>query len=361
MKSSKKRMLSAMLTLFMSMTMILGCLNPTYAASNVQRIAGNDRYETSLKIADATKEYSSQKFGIVILASGKSYPDALTGSFLSCKAFSNAPVPIILVDDEHLDSVDSYLSRNLLSRGRIYILGGTSAVSAKVENRFKGRYSQVIRLSGNTRYETNMRIIEEALIAPHRADPVDPDDEYTGTIEELNEETVYVCSGDGYADSLSVSVQRSPILLVDSKKGITDKQLRFLRDKEAEDFVIVGGTKAVPYSVEKKLRQQGYTVNRIAGKTRYETSAMLSSGYDRSNLYRPKVVLAYGENYPDGLCAAPLVYSKSKYGDDIFLLLCDNKNTASARKIVKGYGITNGIVVGGTGLISDKAVNDILR
>lgn len=44
---------------------------------NVLRIAGSDRYETSLKIADNFKEYMNPEY--ITIATGSNFPDALAG------------------------------------------------------------------------------------------------------------------------------------------------------------------------------------------------------------------------------------------------------------------------------------------
>ena len=66
------------------------------------------------------------------------------------------------------------------------------------------------------------------------------------------------------------------------------------------------------------------------------------------------VVLAYSHNFPDGLCGGPLAYSMGS----ALVLTADNKE-AAAQEYVQRYEITNGIVLGGTGLIADKTVEKI--
>lgn len=85
---------------------------------NVNRISGENRYETSINIA---KHYNSEKFENVIIANGNDFPDALAGSALSKKL--NAP--ILLIDEnvnssrETINLIKSKLAKN----GSIYILG----------------------------------------------------------------------------------------------------------------------------------------------------------------------------------------------------------------------------------------------
>lgn len=90
------------------------------------RIAGADRYDTSLKIAMASLD-DMDDFDDVILVSGTSYPDALS-------AFS------LLVGDDDDDSVillvpEKSLSKDLarLIRGKATIVGGPNTVAGLIE------------------------------------------------------------------------------------------------------------------------------------------------------------------------------------------------------------------------------------
>ena len=64
------------------------------------------------------------------------------------------------------------------------------------------------------------------------------------------------------------------------------------------------------------------------------------------------VVLAYAKNFPDGLCGGPLAYVLGAP-----LILTDNYYPGEADTYV--IGISAGIVVGGTSLISDETARAI--
>lgn len=94
----------------------------------LDRISGSDRYETSLKIAeDYYKDLSE-----VILASGKTFPDALAGSYLA--AFKKTP--ILLVEDKKIPAnIKTYLEGQALCQASI--LGGHKAVAKEVEEELR--------------------------------------------------------------------------------------------------------------------------------------------------------------------------------------------------------------------------------
>lgn len=101
-------------------------LKNQYSISNIQRISGVNRYDTSVKIAGTSNSDT------VIIASGESFPDALTASTLSQKI----KAPILLVNKNSISKyVKNYLSTNPVEK--VIILGGKSSVSEKVENNLK--------------------------------------------------------------------------------------------------------------------------------------------------------------------------------------------------------------------------------
>lgn len=91
----------------------------------VQRLAGADRYTTAAEIA---KHFEPQEgYTNISIATGKNYPDALTGAVLAAK--NNTP--LILVNKDIVDScISDYTNKHVLNKA--YIFGGTGVVSDKV-------------------------------------------------------------------------------------------------------------------------------------------------------------------------------------------------------------------------------------
>lgn len=292
---------------------------------DVLRIMGQTRYETSFKIADALKQVSGvDKFDVVILATGEGFADALSGSYLASKKGA----PIIMVDpkNNNTSTIKEYLDKNMNPDGLIYILGGTSAVPSFVEEELKGY--KIKRLAGETRYDTNLLILEEAGVS---------------------DEPLLVCSGKGYADSLSASATGLPILLVDW--NLNNKQRSFLEKRGLHDIIILGGTAAVNEIAGTAVSFYGGT-KRFAGETRYDTSAAVARYFFKD---AEQVVLTYARNYPDGICGGPLAYYLGAP-----MLLASDSNVSSANSYTTLKGITKGVVLGGPKLISDEAVEMIL-
>ena len=288
---------------------------------DTERVYGSTRYETSVKTADAyKKQLDVDKFDAVILACGTNFADALAGSYLA----GVRKAPILLVDSkqDHIALVQDYIKKNLKDGGTVYLLGGAAVVPDDAVKGLAGY--EVKRLGGKDRYDTNVKILEEA------AKYSDGEDVYL------------VASGAGFADSLSASATGKPIILV--KGSVQDSQKAFINSLKGKRFYIIGGTGAVNANMEKVFANLGKTT-RIGGATRYETSANVA----RTFFPNPSVaVLAYGLNFPDGLCGGPLAYSMGGP-----LLLVANGRTEAASAYLDSIGVFGGEILGGPALISD--------
>ena len=86
------------------------------------------------------------------------------------------------------------------------------------------------------------------------------------------------------------------------------------------------------------------SAKRLAGQTRYDTAvAIAQDGWTQSDY----AILAYGENYPDALSAAPLA---KKY-DAPILLTSGNNLPAVTKETLINLQVKNVVIIGGTGVI----------
>lgn len=99
---------------------VLDQVGETTYAQDVRRVAGPDRYATSAAVsADAFATA-----GVVYIASGQQYPDALAGVPLASRTSS----PILLV---HKDRVDTHVCQEIarLKPGKVVALGGEGSLA----------------------------------------------------------------------------------------------------------------------------------------------------------------------------------------------------------------------------------------
>ena len=112
---------------------------------SVARIAGVDRYKTANKIASAMIDKKGASF--VFIVNGRNFADALS---ISAVAYREKAI-ILLSDGNSLPGNQLDILEGLHD---IVIVGGESAVSKDLENFLKNQRNNVLRISGNDRFET---------------------------------------------------------------------------------------------------------------------------------------------------------------------------------------------------------------
>ena len=166
-------------------------------------------------------------------------------------------------------------------------------------------------------------------------------------------DSLLICAGGGYADSLSVSATGRPVLLVNGgKTALTTSQKNYLDSIGKRNIYIIGGPNSVSDTIATQLNAydtDGAT-KRIAGDGREETSAKVAQEFFPEASF---AVLADGNNYPDGLSGGPVAYAK-----DAPLLLIRAKRESHARDYV-GDRIKEGYIMGGINSVSDESAKAI--
>lgn len=287
-----------------TLSLAVGLLaNVALADSNFIRVAGENRYETSAEVSKDTYEKSDN----VILASGETFADALAGGQLSI----GLDAPILLTSKGGLtEDVKAEISR--LEAKNIYILGGENTISKEVEESLKDL--KVIRLAGDTRYETSKVIMEE-----------------TAKLGEYK--NLVLVSGSNYPDALvsaNYLVKNDALLLLSDGSSLPETDM---------EIVAIGG--------ESSLKLEGFEGKRIAGETRYETSSKL---VEETYPEAENLVLVSGETYPDALAAVSYV---NKEQAPLVLVSKDSVPEASKEMVEAAKGIK---VVGGVNTIADTVL-----
>ena len=275
------------------------------------------------------EELGVEKFDSIIVASGTVFADALAGSYLAY--VKNAP---LLITAETFGNsapyiqINEYIKANLADGGTVYVLGGTAAVSEACVADLSDL--NVKRVWGKNRFETNIEILKEAGVT---------------------DEDILVCTADDFADSLSASAAKKPILLVRGTE-LSEIQKEYLAELGTENFYVIGGEAAVDSAIETELKEYG-TVERVYGKTRHETSVKTAETFfgDISS-----AVMAYSYNFPDGLCGGPL----AAVIDAPILLIRENKEEY-AKEYLSGFDISKGYVCGGSSILSDEVIRSVFQ
>jgi putative cell wall-binding protein len=140
---------------------LIGSVQADPITPNVSRIYGQDRFQTSVAVAQ--KAFTGQKIQNVIIASGYNYPDALAASTLASKL----KAPIILVGQSVPESQASldYVKNNLVVSGTVTIVGGLAVVPKQIEQWLLDSGYNVVRLGGKDRFDTDALIINKLNVA----------------------------------------------------------------------------------------------------------------------------------------------------------------------------------------------------
>jgi putative cell wall-binding protein len=199
----------------------------------VDRIGGQNRYETAELIADAVTEELGEDFdGTAFVATGLNYPDALAASPLA----ASQGWPLYLAGPSGL-SADTLSAMQGDGITDALILGGAGAVPAAVEGQLSGASIQSQRLKGGNRYATAVAIAS-----------------YGVDNTSLHWDGLAIATGQNYPDALAGGVLQgrvgSVMLLTgsDSLPKETEAVLSAQRDSIA-NVTFLGGDKAVSQAV----------------------------------------------------------------------------------------------------------------
>ena len=274
---------------------VLAPAAPLGAASGVtfQRLWGQDRYETAVRIAEAYVDESGS-IDTVIVASGTVFADALSAAPLA----NVLGAAVLLTPSDALPfSVRDFIERQGVRSA--VVVGGTDNVSAAVEAELAVLVgSQPQRIAGADRDETNIRVarqVAEAGIGDYCGD---------------GRRTVLLATRDVFADALAISPLAyygpHPVLLSDPH-ALAPSARAFLTDWGVSQVIVVGGTAAVSAAVVDDIARLGITTQRWWGQDRYETAAEVARELTGSCFGNAAVGLASGKAFPDALVGGALL------------------------------------------------------
>jgi putative cell wall-binding protein len=322
---------------------------------NVTRFDGTDRYDTARKVAEGTFTTGADT---VVLARGEDFPDgrlgfpdALAGSYLAGQSAG----PVLLTQSDSVPAATSEALRTLKTKN-VFILGGTSAVSAAVENdlaatdstSMSGGKLVVTRIGGTDRYDTAKLVAEQ------------PGKAKVGTLN--GRRTALVASGENFPDALAggpVAFASHFPLLLTPHDSLSPSASEALTSLGIQHVVLLGGSTAVNDSVSTAITEMGITVERLSGADRQGTAVAIAD-FETSQLsfVDSRVSLARGDAYPDALAGGP--HAGSEGPSPIVLTLSPDDLSTETRTWIRDHNesISSIDVFGGTGAVSDATVAD---
>lgn len=303
---------------------------PTNGDISLNTVSGSNRLETAIKISqnlypNGFPQEKQEK--TVILTTGYDFADALSAGPLT-GLYDKAP--ILLTPANGLDEA---AKQEIVRLGatKVVMIGGKVALSQNVEDALKSMNLEVERISGTTRYETNLKILEKL-----------------GNINGL-----FVAYGGNFPDALSVApiaANKNWGILLVQKDQVAPLQSINLQNNE---IVIAGGTGVISNQIQQQLKSYypGSKITRLAGENRYETNLKILKHF-QSSLQSSKLILTTGKDFPDALAAAPL-----SIGTNAPLILIGDQLERSMESYLFEYGSKNNIVTVETigGVVSNQS------
>ena len=352
------------------------------------RKAGEKALDTMVQIT--TTGFAKGSCSTVVLANFEGYWDALSASALA----GAYRCPVLLTHKASLDAQTvSELQR--LGAKRVFIAGGTEAISADVENKVKALGIEVQRLAGKNAAGTALAVYREGAgisdsgaapepqvlqagvsaidqqmaipagaVSAAGASPAAPVMSRAAAVATRASawgDTAIIATANGYWDALAASpfayAKHAPIFLASKKASGASTMLDgdTLDELERASFkriLICGGTAAVSDRVESQLAAIGYSasrVSRLAGSTSVETSTAIASYCLKHGMSANHMGIATANGYWDALTGGPLC---GKYNAPLVLVAKSNVSSIGDFVRPNRSAIRSGFIFGGASAVS---------
>ena len=246
--------------------------------AKVDILAGDNRYETAVKIAKeqaqvSTPKYSdtnatAEKITNIVLVNGNALVDGLSAAPLAAAlkgGVNNQAAPVLLTEADALPkATKAYLVELMTNqiigsseKVTVHLVGGTTVLNYSLEKELESLGFKVKRYNGDNREETSLKVADE--IAKHGG----------------NTSQAFVVGAEGEADAMSISGYASskkiPVI-VSKKGGLTYEGLKAVKDKSV---TVIGGKVAVSEKEYEAIKEEAAAVRRIEGANRQATNAAI--------------------------------------------------------------------------------------
>ena len=307
-----------------------------WAGDTWMRLYGDTALDTMTRISSHGWKTSD----VVVVASAEGYWDALAASSLAGKY----QAPVLFTSPSELSAqTKDEISR--LHASRAFIIGGTAAVSDKIDGQIKPLLNgdkQVTRVWGSNAPNTAVVVADE--------------------LGDTLSDTCIIATSNGYWDALSASpyayATGSPVYLTDPSGAISELVLAAIEREQFKHALIVGGPAAVSAKTEEVLAAININdVVRFAGDNAYHTSKLFANWELSHGMGANRMGVATASGHWDALSGSALC-GKNK----AVLVLADDANTSTASVAQANKAqISRGYVFGGPAAVGNKAFEAFSR
>lgn len=311
---------------------------PVVQRVNVMRVGAASSAAAAVRFsADAWKQSN-----YVIIARIDDYADSVSAAGLA----GQYRAPVLLTSTYRLDAATKKEIKRLGAK-KVFIVGGTQAITPKVATSLKKMGLKVERLGGANRYETSVLVgkrIKKAAGSKFSR-------------------TVIVGSGSDWRSTLGVASLayqlKAPVVWV-QKTSCRPSAKKFLAAGKFKTMLVVGSTGSVSAKVSGALAKAGKAkAKRISGANRYEVAARLASlavGYDGKRT--ATVGLIDGNAWQYAATAGPAV---AKAGGVVLVTGTKTLGSAPKKFITAHKDEVRTVKLMGNGSTPSKAVGDQAR
>lgn len=308
---------------------------PSSGTAKVIRVWGADRLGTAI----AASQYDFPKAAsanTVVLSRSDLYADALGGSSLAVRKGG----PLLITPSAALDSsVATEISRVLKPGGVVYLLGGTGALSPRIEAQIRALGFTPVRLGGANRYQTAIQIANA--VDPHPA-------------------TILIATGMNFTDALAAGATGEPLVLTDGRSMPADTA-HYLNalNPNTTDLVTIGGpgdAALIAGYQAGMMPSWPQTITRypFVGAGAMDTAVMVAAGFTFSN---QAVALATVAGWPDALSGGAMI---GNLGGPLLLTTPSGLYAPDGQYLATQTGsLTAAIMLGGPGALPDPLVGQI--
>jgi hypothetical protein len=331
------------------LTPVLHSISLEYGAdASLTRIAGSDRYKTSVAIS--ANRFAAGSANALVVASGETFADALPGGPLSGVLSG----PLLLTKKGSLPfDVAGEITRVLAADSGdtdVYLLGGPAAITTAVESAITTLRPDIglKRIGGTNRVHTSRLIAEEMdLIRAVKGLPA--------------ASKAFLSVSTNFPDALAASspgssstVDGSFMSILLTGTGALDPMIKeYLQAKSGslKTVYATGGTAALSAATIAEADAVIETVERLFGADRYATATAIDGKFFTGSLAPTCISVPTGENFPDALSGGS--HAGSKSCPIVLVKKTGLPSATSAYVSGNAASIGGGFVYGGTAVVPD--------
>ncbi len=206
-------------------------------------------------------------------------------------------------------------------------------------------------------------------------DRIEGDDRFSTSVSiaaRYDATDLVLASGERPADALAAAAlarqEDADIMLLPASGDLPWSTLAAMRSENYSRVWIVGGTSALPSSIEEVLAKPVWeggvgiaptSIERVSGANRYETAAQVAGRITLVATVKGKntAFVVSGENFADAVLAAPAVAGPvGSVGVVPILLVGRDSLPAATSAAIGSLGITQVFTLGGSAVISDRVI-----